>query len=212
VHGVVCALDVRVKLAGGNRPVVFDVEESRCASTTMRFVTDPPPIRAAVHVEPGDEENTITLVVYPVAGSEDVAALATSQIAEELQARLDVGQVCTVSAECGSLHCIDGRCRDPFAKPAPVVQAPVASAPRLGGIGESCRVGADCDEALVCSRGVCRSEHELPASERLMITTEKVAKWGAILLIPPICAIGVIIILQCFFMVIVAGCMYAGGD
>ena len=213
VRGVVCSLDARVKLEDGLRPVVFDVEEARCASTTIRSITDPTPIRAAVHVEPGEGgESAVTLVVYPPAGTEDAVSKAVTSIAQELRTRLTIGQECSISADCGELRCIEGRCRDPFAKPAPNVHAPVTSAPRLGGIGESCRVRADCEETLACSRGVCRSESDLPSSERLMITTGKVAKWGAILLIPPICAIGVIILLQCFFMVIVAGCMYAGGD
>jgi uncharacterized membrane protein len=49
-------------------------------------------------------------------------------------------------------------------------------------------------------------------SSKLMKTTGKVAKWGAILLIPPICAVGILVLLTCLFMVIVAGFEYAGGD
>ena len=49
-------------------------------------------------------------------------------------------------------------------------------------------------------------------SARLIDTTKKTAKWGAILLIPPICFVGILILLVCLFMVIVAGFMAAGGD
>jgi hypothetical protein len=84
---------------------------------------------------------------------------------------------------------------------------PDAQDPR--GVGEACRTDFQCAEELACDSGQC-----VPAkrSRQLLRTTKKTAVYGAIFLIPPLCGIGVLILLQCLFMVIVAGIMSAGGD
>lgn len=96
--------------------------------------------------------------------------------------------------------------------PAP---PPVAKAPTwkpLGAVGETCRTRADCQEMLDCTSGTCAPSAPQRGSEKLLHTTGQVAKWGAILLIPPICAVGVLVLLTALFMVIVAGIMHAGGN
>ena len=52
----------------------------------------------------------------------------------------------------------------------------------------------------------------MTSSESIMQTAGKTAKWGAILLIPPICFVGVVVLLVALFMVIIAGFMSAAGD
>jgi hypothetical protein len=99
-----------------------------------------------------------------------------------------------------------------LAQPRPeLAPSPRAPARPLGEAGESCRTSADCEESL-CGEGVCRTRERVPRSERLNKTTKKVAIVGLRTLIPPICAIGVLVLLTCLFMVIVAGAMSASGD
>jgi hypothetical protein len=45
-----------------------------------------------------------------------------------------------------------------------------------------------------------------------MRAAKKTAVWATIFLIPPLCGIGVLMLLQCLFMLIVSGIMSAGGD
>jgi len=69
--------------------------------------------------------------------------------------------------------------------------------------------------AIVAPRAVvAQADDDEPkaSSARLMRTVRKTAKWGAILLIPPICFVGILILLVCLFMVIVAGFESASGD
>ncbi len=207
-----CSIDSKVIVDGTERQVVLDWDEARClASTTTRLKDDQPPIHATVHMEPGaGGTSLVTVTLFPPAGVNANEALTASvtSIAEYLQKMLATNQPCVTSADCGPLRCIAERCRDPYAK-APSVSPPVQS--RFGERGESCRTKADCESALDCSHGVCSAE-ALTSSARLINTTRDVAKWGAYLSIPPICAIGALVLLSCLFMVIVAGCMYAGGD
>ncbi len=89
---------------------------------------------------------------------------------------------------------------------------PVRTEPRpRGEEGESCREDVDCEEPLVCADGECKVHHGRK-SERLVTTTRHVAIYGAIFLIPPLCGIGALILLNCLFMVIVAAGLAAGGD
>jgi hypothetical protein len=82
-------------------------------------------------------------------------------------------------------------------------------APDPRGIGGACRSDFQCAEGLACEYGQCVP---VPRSRQLLRTTKKTAIYGALFLIPPLCGIGVLILLQCLFMVIVAGIMSAGGD
>jgi hypothetical protein len=227
VHAVTCAVVApTVTIEGAERPIVIDWEEFRCPVNAPMKVDDNP-IRAAVHVEAGvGGENIVTVVLYPPAdASGDALTNATTSIGRQIQQRLVTrasdsaraldeerahfdGQACTTSANCGPLRCIDDHCADPFAPKRAGYVGRASSL--LGSAGESCRSSADCDGALVCTYGACKEEGS--SSAKLINTTGKVAKWGAILLIPPICAVGVLVLLTCLFMVIVAGCMYAGGD
>jgi hypothetical protein len=81
----------------------------------------------------------------------------------------------------------------------------------LGAAGESCRTRVDCEGDLDCTDGTCGGEGKA-GSAKLLHTTGEVVKWGAWLLIPPICAIGFLVLTVALFMVIVAGCMYAAGN
>lgn len=127
----------------------------------------------------------MTLVLYPPDGTTSTDALSTSvvAIAQQIQNALRTAPV------------------------APRVER------RLGSDGESCRTKTDCDGALLCTDSTCKAEGEgETSSAKLITTTGKVAKWGAILLIPPLCFVGAAVLLMSLFMVIVAGCMYAAGD
>jgi hypothetical protein len=222
VHAVTCALESKVKIEGVERPIVLDWDESRCPATSPTKLDNP--VHAAVHVEAAEAgENLVTVVLYPPADASgdftDTVASLGRDIQQRLVARaagsasaLDderahfAGRTCATSADCGPLRCIDERCVDPYAPSSTMSRA----SSRLGSLGESCRSQADCESPLECTRGACKAEDA--SSAKLIMTTRKVAKWGAILLIPPICAVGVLVLLTCLFMVIVAGCMYAGGD
>jgi hypothetical protein len=94
---------------------------------------------------------------------------------------------------------------------SPPVATPIFERP-LGSVGESCRSNDDCDGALLCSSNACKLG-EQPTSEqhRLLATTKKVAKVGLYLLIPPLCAIGVLVLITCLFMLIVASTLPAKG-
>ncbi len=235
VHVATCSVESKVTLDGAERQVLLDWDEFRCPPTSaVKLSDDHPPVHGTVHTEPGEGGlNVVTVTLYPPAGvnADDALTAAVTSIAEQLQ-RLLVpsgraaeahaaasssassssltspfsGQTCVTTADCGPLRCIDQRCRNPYGTSSP----PVSSS-RLGSVGESCRDKDDCEGPLVCTQSVCKNEDE-SSSAKLITTTGKIAKWGAILLIPPICAIGVLVLLTCLFMVIVAGCMYAGGD
>jgi hypothetical protein len=84
---------------------------------------------------------------------------------------------------------------------------PDSAEPR--GPGEACRTDFQCAQELACESGQCVPVRR---SRQLLRTTKKTAIYGALLLIPPLCGIGVLVLLQCLFMVIVAGIMSAGGD
>ncbi len=178
-----------VTIDGAQRRIVLDSDEFRCPTTSSATPpSDQPTIRGGVHTESGAAgDNTVTVVIYPPAGTTDTDALTTvtTSIAEHLR---------------GMLTAVVSR-----------PMQPVHVEPRLGTDGESCRTKADCDGPLTCERAMCVGEPQAHSAQ-LIATTGKVAKWGAILLIPPICAVGALVLLQCLFMVIVAGCMYAGGD
>jgi hypothetical protein len=79
-----------------------------------------------------------------------------------------------------------------------------------GVAGESCASHFDCQDSLTCAWGVCVPE--ISKSADLMATSKKVAVVGAYLLIPPACAIGVLVLLVALFMVIVAGILRTGED
>ncbi len=84
---------------------------------------------------------------------------------------------------------------------------------RLGMRGESCRSNGDCEEK--CISGTCVPMTEgmkLTTSAKVLRDTAKVAKVGAYLLIPPICFVGILVLLGCMFVAIVAGFMAAGGN
>lgn len=82
---------------------------------------------------------------------------------------------------------------------------------RKGDDGESCRSNDDCTH--VCVENICQASNEpVTNSKKLLKDTGQVAKWGAILLIPPICFVGILVLLTALFMVIVAGFMSLGGD
>jgi hypothetical protein len=217
IYVATCGLEPKVTLddTGAARRVVLDFEETRCQTTSPVTLSDEPPIRGVVHVEPGgDGQNVVTVALYPPPGAEWEAALTVSvaSIAQGLQARLATGQAgdaCVSRAECGPLHCVDGVCQTP---PQPPARPSLRSAPpRLGSEGESCRSAEDCEGGLACKGGSCQEEVR-SRSAKLKATTRKVAIVGAYTLIPPICAIGVLILLQCLFMIIVTGVLYAGGD
>lgn len=187
VQTAVCSLHPRATVEGKTRQIVIDWEEYRCPPTsTVRLPDDEPPIRIAVHTEPGQGgESVVTITLYPPDGADQERLMkGVTTLARELQGRLT---------------------------PTTRVQAPrVAS--RLGDEGESCRTNRDCLSPLECSDATCRAEDDETSSAKLIHTTKQVAKWGAYLSIPPICAIGALVLLCCLFMVIVAGCMYAAGD
>jgi hypothetical protein len=223
VHIATCALAPRVTLEGNERQVVLDWEEFRCP-VTLRLDGEQP-IHGAVHTVVDGDQNVVTVVLFPPPGAQDEEVLkaAVTSLAKELRSRLPTvrpmdqpvespfaGQTCATSADCGPLHCIDGVCRDPFASKN--LPAPRRTSVRLGVAGESCLSQSDCESPLVCTASVCKSEADLTTSERLARSTKVLAKYGAYLSIPPICAIGVLVLLSCLFMVIVAGCLYAGGD
>ncbi len=189
VHVATCALEPKITIDGVDRQILLDWEESRCpASSTIKLSDEQPPIHGAVHIEPGADQNVVTLVIYPPPDvNEDALTKGATDIARHLQSVLSV-------------------------RTAVATPPPPAPAQRAGEEGESCRVKSDCEDTLSCSRGTCQAEEDAPSSERLIKTTKEVAKWGAYLSIPPICAIGALVLLTCLFMVIVAGLLYAGGD
>jgi hypothetical protein len=209
----------------------MDWEEFRCPIKSPVSISDTQaPIHATVHAEPSDDAQTlVTVALFPpdgVTGADDVFSASATAIARDLQQRLAetavapttppvdpavaryLGQHCATSADCGPLRCVSEQCVDPYGRVSSSTAA--AAEARRGGAGESCRVNADCEMPLECGHGVCTTEQT--SSERLMKTTKQIARWGAYLSIPPICAIGVLVLLTCLFMVIVAGCLYAGGD
>ncbi len=212
IRAATCTLVPAVTDSGEVHPILLDWEEFRC-STAIERSTAAHPIRGAVHVEVGDTgDNLVTVVVYPPADATYDLTDVTTKLARELRTRVDervrsaVGDPCSTSDSCHGLRCIRERCVDPNAPQKP---PPVASA-HLGQGGDSCRADADCSDPNTCVHGACDPNER--TSSKLMKTTGKVAKWGAILLIPPICAIGILVLLTCLFMVIVAGFEYAGGD
>lgn len=212
VHAATCALVPAVTDSGEIHPILLDWEEFRCPTSTERS-TALNPIRGGVHVEPGEGGmNVVTVVVYPPPNATYDLTEITTKLGRELKARVEervqgaVGEACTTSDTCHGLRCIKERCVDPSAPPK---ATPIANA-HLGNRGDSCRTDADCSDPNTCVHGVCDPNER--TSSKLMKTTGKVAKWGAILLIPPICAIGILVLLTCLFMVIVAGFEYAGGD
>ena len=212
VRAATCALVPAVTDSGEMHPILLDWEEFRCPTAVERS-TAPHPIRGGVHVEAQDGGvNLVTLVVYPPADATYDLAEVVTKLGRELMARVDdrvraaVGEACSTSDTCHGLRCIRERCVDPSAPP----KAPPIASAHLGSRGDSCRGDADCSEPNTCVHGACDPNER--TSSKLMKTTGKVAKWGAILLIPPICAIGILVLLTCLFMVIVAGFEYAGGD
>jgi hypothetical protein len=212
IRAATCTLVPAVTDAGEVHPILLDWEEFRC-QTAIERSTAPHPIRGAVHVEVGDNgDNLVTVVVYPPADATYDLTDITTKLARELRARVDervhsaVGEACSTSDSCHGLRCIRERCVDPNAPP----KAPPVASAHLGERGDACRTDADCSDPNTCVHGACDPNER--TSSKLMKTTGKVAKWGAILLIPPICAIGILVLLTCLFMVIVAGFEYAGGD
>jgi hypothetical protein len=188
VQQATCSLDTQVTVGGVQRRIVIDWEEFHCPTTPSTQASGEQPLHATVHIEPGaGGKNVVTLVVYPPPGvnADDQLSAAVTGVARILQQRL---------------------------APATVVHVAPVVAARLGVDGESCRTKADCESPLFCADGTCRTEDDMPSSERLIRTTGSIAKYGAYLSIPPICAIGALVLLTCLFMVIVAGCMYAAGD
>jgi len=69
----------------------------------------------------------------------------------------------------------------------------------LGQAGESCEADDDCAAQLRCSQAVCT-----PQPKTLMKTAGRTAVVGLWLLIPPLCGIGVLVLLQATFIAIVA--------
>jgi hypothetical protein len=211
VHTATCDLKASVSIDGSDRPILLDWEEFRCAST-VKITDDHPPIHGAVHTEVTGDDKMVTVVLYPPAGtSSEILSQSVTQIAKELERRLSLGSgtACNISADCTPpLRCVAQVCRNPNG-PTPPTSKQAQS--RLGQSGDSCRTGADCEGTLSCQQNVCRTPDDR-RSARLLATTGKIAKWGAILLIPPICAVGILVLLTCFFMVIVAGIMQATGD
>ena len=187
VRTAVCSLHPRATVDGQARQVLIDWEEYRCPTTsTVRLPDDAPPIRVAVHTEPGQGgETVVTITLYPPDHADQEQMMkGVTKLARELQRRVS---------------------------PTTTVREP-SVASRRGDEGESCRTKRDCMSPLECSDATCRAEDDEASSAKLMHTTKQLAKWGAYLSIPPICAIGALVLLCCLFMVIVAGCMYAAGD
>lgn len=144
-----------------------------------------PPIPGTVRIEPAEGgENIVTVIVY---SDDQTLSGSVMDIAKHLREVL-------------------------AARPVPTTTTGPTEQKAPGGPGVFCTAKSDCDGELECIGNRCADPKLLPGSQRLMRFTGKVAKWGAILLIPPICAIGVLVLLQCLFMVIVAGVMYAGGN
>jgi hypothetical protein len=204
-----CRLDLTVNLDGREHPVVLHWEDTPCRRESTMTLNDQAPVRGIVRREPGGRgENIVIVELYPLAGANVDGRLSTSAaaIAEYLQAQLATGQTgdpCASKDDCGPLHCVDGRCVGllPGMTLSPATR-------RLGSAGESCRTNADCEAGLPCAQGSCRPSR----SATMSATTRKVAIVGAWTLIPPICAIGILILLQCLFMVIVTGAISEGGD
>ena len=71
-----------------------------------------------------------------------------------------------------------------------------------GEAGESCVTDDDCEESLACTVGECAPK---PKSAALEKNAAQVAKVGLWLLIPPACAIGVLVLLEALFLAIVSG-------
>jgi hypothetical protein len=69
----------------------------------------------------------------------------------------------------------------------------------LGEARESCETDDDCAEGLRCSQSVCT-----PQPKKLMKTAGRTAIVGLWLLLPPLCGIGVLVLLQATFIGIVA--------
>lgn len=212
VRAATCALVPAVTDSGEIHPVLLDWEEFRCPTAIERS-TAAHPIRGGVHYEPGEGGmNVVTVVIYPPPDVTFDLTDITTKLGRELKARVEdrvqgaVGEACTTSDTCHGLRCIKERCVDPSAPPK---SPPIASA-HLGERGDACRTDKDCADPNTCVHGACDPNER--TSSKLMKTTGKVAKWGAILLIPPICAVGILVLLTCLFMVIVAGFEYAGGD
>lgn len=189
VHVATCALQPTVTLDGAERRVQLDWEEFRCPPPPGA-TDEQPPIHGTVHTEPGENGgHVVTVVIYPPPGTSDRQGLSSGavHVAQRLQRALGA------------------------AAPPPRTRPPPAEA-RLGERGESCLTKADCESPLACSQSTCRAEDDETSSAKLMKTTKAIAKYGAYLSIPPICAIGALVLLTCLFMVIVAGVMYANGD
>jgi hypothetical protein len=213
VRAATCALVPAITDQGETHPILLDWEEFRCPTAIERGAAAHP-IRGGVHVEPGEPGMSIvTLVVYPPPDATYDLADVVTKLGRELKTRVEdrvqaaVDEACTTSDTCHGLRCIRERCVDPSAPPK--TPPPIASA-HLGQRGDACRNDADCSDPNTCVHGACDPNER--TSSKLMKTTGKVAKWGAILLIPPICAVGILVLLTCLFMVIVAGFEYAGGD
>jgi hypothetical protein len=98
---------------------------------------------------------------------------------------------------------------EPPQDPAPAGPSTAQGPPHIhdrprGSVGESCLSNDDCD-SLLCSSSACKVVEPFKSpSDRLRATTKKTAVVGLYLLIPPICAIGVLVLLTCLFMLIVA--------
>jgi hypothetical protein len=82
-----------------------------------------------------------------------------------------------------------------------LVAGAFAKKPR-GEPGESCVTDADCEAGLACAVGECAPT---PKSSALQKSAKQVAIVGLWLLIPPACAIGVLVLLEALFLVIVSG-------
>lgn len=174
-----------------------DVRTAACAiepkvtidGVQRRVVIDSDEFRCAVRATPEDLQGTIK--IEPGAGHENIVIITLDSTDPTLSE---------------NLHDIAGHLREVLAARSMPQERP------LGGEGESCREKTDCEKGLECEDKTCTSPAHQPGSKRLIKTTGQVAKWGAILLIPPICAVGVLVLLVALFMVIVAGCMYTGGN
>jgi hypothetical protein len=93
------------------------------------------------------------------------------------------------------------------------VRAESRMQPALGPVGASCTWNGECLGKCLEGRCVDALERtQTSSSGRLLHSTGKVAKVAAWLLIPPICFIGITILVGCMFVAIVAGFMALGGD
>jgi hypothetical protein len=191
----VCSSSPSVRLGGERHPV--DLEwagpgpepQGGCVRSGV-----PDAVRGMVRVEASDKGpswRTIVVVLQPRGnlkpGDVDDLRTEVTEVAEDLAGKAE-----------------GTRLRRSVA-PAP------SSGPRIGEDGHACLSDDECDSTY-CKQGVCADAKTRPDSAKLMKTTGKVAKVGVWLLIPPICAIGILVLLTCAFMAFTAGIMSAAGN